>query len=72
MGRRTAVPVGGHEDADPVEGVRRRGSVDAIQRHLAADQENDESQHRPQHFVPELNLMQSQNRREKANKRRRQ
>ena len=45
--------VGGKDDAHPVEGVGVLGVLDAVQRDLAADQEDEEGDHSPQHFVAE-------------------
>jgi hypothetical protein len=44
------------DDADPVEGVRAIGSLDAVQRNLAAHQEDEQRHHRPHHFLLERNL----------------
>ena len=48
--------VGCEDDADPVEGVGAIGGLDAVQRNLAAHQEDEQRHHRPHHFLLEGNL----------------
>lgn len=48
--------VGGEDDSHPVEGVRRLGGLDPVNGDLAANQEDEERDDRPQHLFPERNL----------------
>mmetsp|Transcript_81 Transcript_81/g.192 ORF Transcript_81/g.192 Transcript_81/m.192 type:complete len:411 (-) Transcript_81:116-1348(-) len=48
--------VGGQDDAHPVEGVGRLGGLDAVDGDLAAHQEDEQGDGRPQHFFTERDL----------------
>ena len=50
------MPVGSHDDPEPVEGVCAVRGHDAEERDLAADQEDEEGDGRPEDLLPEAHL----------------
>lgn len=65
-----SAPVGGEDYSHPVERVRGLGGLDAVDGNLAAHEEDEERDNRPQHLLPERNLFTSNNKQKHNNKKR--